>query len=190
MEIQGAVVIVIGASSGIGRAIAVRLSKQGAKVVLASPAVQKLEVLSEILPDSYVVPTDISKREDVSGLIQKTIDHYGRIDVLIQAAGRTYVAPVESIDIQRYHEQFQLDVVGPLTAMQELIPILRRERGGLMIHVCGDSPLDMALKGLVQAAHQELSHDHIEVKAVIHRGRTPERVADDVLRVITSDSTS
>jgi short-subunit dehydrogenase len=178
MNLKGKVAIVTGASSGIGKATAILLSQKGVKVVLAARSKAKLLELTKALPDSFVVVTDMTKPGDIKNLIVKTIDHFGRIDILVNNAGRGYDAAVEFTDIKRFQEIFTLDVVGPLIAMQQVIPIMRKQGKGAIVNVSSGtalmslpnmspySSLKRALAGLSLTAHEELKRDHISVSVV------------------------
>ena len=87
MSIKDKVVIVTGASMGIGLATAKLFSAQGAKVVLAARSKKILEKLEKELPNSFAVPTDVTKPAQRKNLIQKTLKKFGRIDVLVNNAG-------------------------------------------------------------------------------------------------------
>ncbi len=106
--------------------------------------------------------------EDVRAMVARVAEHYGRIDILVNCAGRGYDAPVEHTDIETFREIFQLDVVGPLVAMQAVIPIMRRQGGGTIVNVSSGtslmnlpnmspySSLKRALNALSLAAREEL----------------------------------
>jgi short-subunit dehydrogenase len=87
MDIKNKVVIVTGASSGIGYATAKRLSEKGASTALVSRSKEKLEQLSKKLQDSMPVPADMTKPEEIKEMVKRTEAHFGRIDVLINCAG-------------------------------------------------------------------------------------------------------
>jgi NADP-dependent 3-hydroxy acid dehydrogenase YdfG len=127
MNLQDRVVIVTGASSGIGLATAKLLAKQGAKLALVSRSKEKLEQLSAELPNSLAVPTDMTRVYEIEGMVRKTMEHFGRIDVLVNCAGQGYDAPVEKTNVDTFHRIFDLDVVGPLVAMQQVIPVMRKQ---------------------------------------------------------------
>src|SRR5450755_3940077 len=133
MQVQDKVVIVTGASSGIGEATAKLLAQHGAKLVLAARSKDKLTELSRELPGSLVIPTDTSNEEQVKEMVRRTEEHFGRIDILINNAGRGYYAPVERIDMQEYRDLFELDVVGPLVAMQAALPLMRKQGTGMVV---------------------------------------------------------
>ena len=178
MEVRDKIVIVTGASSGIGMATARLLTGKGAKVALVARSREKLEDLSKELAGSVAIAADMAKEQDVRGMVQKTVNHYGRLDILINNAGRGYDAPLEQIDTAKYRELFELDVVGPLVAMQAAIPIMRRQGGGLIINVSSGTSLmylpnmsayssvKRALNAITLTAREELASDNIKVSVV------------------------
>jgi short-subunit dehydrogenase len=178
MNIQERVVIVTGASSGIGLATAKLLAKHGAELVLVSRSKEKLERLSAELPNSLAVPADMTRISEIEGMVRKTMEHFGRIDVLINCAGQGYDAPVEKTNVDTFHRIFDLDVVGPLVAMQQVIPIMRKQGGGVIVNVSSGTalmvlPFNGAYSGLKRAlanisltAREELKNDNIVVSVV------------------------
>jgi short-subunit dehydrogenase len=178
MNIADKVVIVTGASSGIGLATARLLAGHGAKVALAARSRDKLNRLAAELPDSFVVPTDMRSVEDIRNMTEKVLGHFGRIDVLINCAGRGYDAPLEQIEIDKYRELFELDVVGPLIAMQLVIPTMRKQGGGMIVNISSGASLmylpDMsayssvkrALNSITLTAREELAKDNIVASVV------------------------
>ena len=178
MNIKGSVAIITGASSGIGEAAARLLSQKGAKVVLAARSEAKLIKLSKDLPDSLVVVTDMSRTSDVKEMIKRVYKHFGRIDILVNNAGRGYDASTEYIELNKLHELFDLNYIGPLVAMQTVIPIMRKQGGGAIVnissgtalmalpHMGAYSSLKRALVGLSLTAREELKKDNISVSVV------------------------
>ncbi len=141
MDITGKVAIVTGASSGIGLATAKLLSSKGAKLALVARSKDKLEKLAKELPEAIAVTADVSKVEDVKSMVKQAYEHFGRIDILVNNAGRGYDVPVEKTDIEIFHYLFDLDVVGPLVAMKEAIPLMRRQGGGTIVNVSSGTAL-------------------------------------------------
>jgi short-subunit dehydrogenase len=178
MDVHGKVAIVTGASSGIGLAMARLLSSRGAKVVLVSRSKEKLEMLSRELPNSLAVTADMTRIPEIKGMVEQTIASLGMVDVLINCAGQGYDAPVETTDIEILHRIFNLDVVGPLVAMQRVIPIMRRQGGGTIVNISsgtalmhlpnmgGYSALKRALADISLTAREELKKDNIVVCVV------------------------
>jgi short-subunit dehydrogenase len=178
MNLHDRLVIVTGASSGIGLATARLLAGQGAKLALVSRSKGKLEQLSDELPGSFAVPADMTRIYDVESMINQTMEHFGRIDVLINCAGQGYDAPVEKTNVDTFHHIFDLDMVGPLVAMKHVIPIMRKQGGGTIVNVSSGTalmylPYNGAYSALKRAranisltAREELKKDHIVVSVV------------------------
>ena len=178
MNLQGKVVIVTGASSGIGLATARLLAKQGAKLVLVARSEDRLKQLSAELPGSLPFPADMTRVYEVESMVRWTMEHFGRVDVLINCAGQGYDAPVEKTNVDTFHRIFDLDVVGPLVAMEQVIPIMRKQGGGAIVNVSSGTalmylPFNGAYSGLKRAlanisltAREELKGDGIVVSVV------------------------
>jgi len=178
MDIGDKVAIITGASSGIGLATARLLAGHGAKVALAARSRDRLNQLAAELPSSFAIPTDMTSQEDVRNMVRKVLKHFGRVDILINNAGRGYDAPLEQIDIDKYRQLFELDVVGPLIAMQLVIPIMRRQGGGMIVNISSGTSLmylpnmsayssvKRALNSITLTAREELAKDNIIVSVV------------------------
>jgi short-subunit dehydrogenase len=176
--LSGRVAIVSGASSGIGRATARLLAQEGVRVALVSRSQEKLEKLSRKLPGSRAFPADMTKIPQIRRMVKEVQEHFGRIDILVNNAGRGYDAPVEKIAIGTFRYIYDLNVMGHVVAMQQVIPIMRRQGGGTIINISsgtalmnlpGMSPYSSskrALAGISLAALQELEKDHIVVSVV------------------------
>ncbi len=178
MDVKGKVAIVTGASRGIGLATAKILSSKGAKLVLVARSKDKLEQLAAELPEAIAVRADISKAEDVKNMVKQAYEHFGQIDILVNNAGQGYDVPVEKTDIEIFHYIFDLDVVGPLVAMKEAIPLMRRQGRGTIVNVSSGtalmqlpdngpySALKRALAQISLTARIELAKDNIVVSVV------------------------
>jgi short-subunit dehydrogenase len=177
-DLAGKVAIVTGASSGIGLATANLLARHGVRVALVSRSLETLNTISKELPDSLAVPADMTKIQQIKKMIKTTKDHYGRIDILINNAGQGYDATVEKINIGTLHYIYDLNIVGPLCAMQQVIPIMKNHGGGTIINISSGTALmhlpamsaysssKRALAGISMAARQELQNDAIVVSVV------------------------
>jgi short-subunit dehydrogenase len=138
MEIKNKVIIVTGASAGIGLAVARLLHQHGAKVVLAARSKDALETLQSELPESLAVPTDKTKPVDIKRLVLIAQEKFGRIDILINNAGQGLYAPIERIDMAAYRSIMELNVFAVLEAMQAVIPIMREQKdphGGMILNI-------------------------------------------------------
>lgn len=179
MEIKNKVIIVTGASDGIGKAIAEKLAGAGAKVVLAARSDDKLAALAHELPGSVAVHTDMSNQGDIKNLIERTMAIDGRIDVLINNAAHGMYGPVESIDIDKYKQMMNLNLYGPLYAMQLAIPHMRAQGHGMILNISSRvsknyfpnlaayASTKYALNAISLTARAELKKDNIIV-SVFH----------------------
>ena len=179
MQIKNKVAIVTGASSGIGLATAKLFSQKGAKVVLAARSKNILTKFEKELPGSFAIPTDMTKPAQVKNLIAKTLKKFGRIDVLVNNAGRGLASPVEKVDLKNFREIIELNVIAPLAAMQLAIPIMRKQGGGAIVNVssmvskmyipgiAAYASTKYALNALSLTAREELKRDKIIV-GVVH----------------------
>lgn len=178
MKISGKVAIVTGASSGIGLATARLFTQQGAKVALASRSAPKLKKIAKTLPWSLPIPTDMTVSLDIKRMVKTVLKHFGRIDILVNNAGRGYDASLEEINVNKLRQLIELDVIGPLYAMQLVIPVMRKQGAGAIVNISsGTSLLNLPnmsayssvkrmLNGLTLTAREELSEDNIRVSLV------------------------
>jgi short-subunit dehydrogenase len=178
MDVSGKVVIITGASSGIGLATAKLLAAHGAHLVLAARSTQKIEALQREIPHSIAITTDMTKTADVKTMVTQTLTHFGRVDILINNAGQGYDAPIERTDLELLEHIFHLDVVGPLVAMQQVIPPMRKQKGGAIINISSGTALmhlpnmgayaamKRAIADISLTAREELKQDHVIVSVV------------------------
>ena len=186
-EIRDRVVVITGASEGIGEATAHGLAAEGAQVALVARSAEKLEQLARELPGSFPYAADLRDMAAVRGMIEAVHDHYGRVDVLINNAARgMHGIRVEDIPITEFRELFELNVVAPLVAMQAVIPMMREQGGGVIINIssrlsklhipglAGYASTKYMVNALTFTARDELAEDNIRVCPVIP-GRTATR---------------
>jgi short-subunit dehydrogenase len=178
MQIKDHVFIVTGASSGIGLSTATALSERGARVALLARSGDALKKLSEQLPGSLPVTADMTKFDRVREAVRAVHQHYGRIDGLVNNAGRSYAASVEEIDPALFDEIFHLNVLGPIVAMQAVIPLMRAQGGGSIVNINSGTAFmtvpeysvyvssKRALVGFSLTARGELEKDHIVVSEI------------------------
>jgi short-subunit dehydrogenase len=169
MDIIGKVVIVTGASSGIGEATARQFGREGAKLVLAARRVDKLESLAqEILAmgsgaETFVVQADLSKLEDIQTLVNQTLDKFGRIDVLVNNAGFGRLDWLENLDpVKDIQAQFDVNVLGVILTTRQVLPIMIKQRSGHIINMCSMAGLVATPTYTVYAACKHAVHGFSE----------------------------
>ncbi len=185
MELRDKVVVVTGASGGIGLATARAVAAAGAKVVAAARSGDQLAQLVEELRregrEALAVPTDMRRQNEVMQLIETAFQHYGRIDVLINNAGQAVAGTVADMDLDAYRQVIELNMFGPVYAIQASVPKMRTNGGGIIINVSsmvskmripglgGYASTKSALNMLSDTARGELAPDNIRVITVYPR---------------------
>jgi NADP-dependent 3-hydroxy acid dehydrogenase YdfG len=182
------VVIVTGASSGIGEGTAIAFAKEGAKTVLVSRSKDKLEKVADEIrrfnPNVLVIPTDVSSRDQVRHMVRKVIETYGRIDILFNNAGSSYVGRVEGDGfIEDVRRMIDVDFLGTVYTTIEILPAMRKQGSGHIMnmssvvgrkafpHFGGYSSAMHAISGFTDSLRQELRGTGINV-SIIHPALT------------------
>ncbi|MEU0217954.1 SDR family oxidoreductase [Streptomyces sp. NPDC006265] len=133
------VIVVTGASSGIGRATALQFARQGARVVAAARSEEALDTLvSEIQGaggDALAVPTDVAQWPQVQALAQAAVEHYGGIDTWVNAAAVHLYGRAEDITVEEFSRVVQINLMGQVHGAYAALPYLRRSGGGVLIGV-------------------------------------------------------
>ena len=139
MELDTTVALVTGSTSGIGRAIAQRLADQGARVVVNSVrSVDAGEELAASLPDAIYVQGDVSDPEAAQHLVDRTMETWGRLDVLVNNAGTTQRIPhadLDAVDAEMFRHVLDVNVVGPWNVSRAAAKHLRDGDGGQIVNV-------------------------------------------------------
>lgn len=133
------VIIITGASSGIGEATAIRLSKEGHSLVLAARREDKLLTLKDNLISNneniMIHKTDVTKRNDVINLVKASIDKFGRIDVLINNAGIMPLSYIEEGRVDDWDRMIDVNLKGLLYGINEVVPIMKEQKSGHIINI-------------------------------------------------------
>jgi len=178
MDIDGAVCIVTGASSGIGAAAARLMSELGARVVMAARRGDRLDALAAELPGSLAVATDVTAPGAPEHLVARSLDVYGRVDVLVNNAGQGLHVPLEELDPADLRAVFELNVVAPLVGMQVVLPVMREQGAGAIVNVSSATSLRVfpglggyastksALNMISQVARVEFGDSGVSVSVV------------------------
>lgn len=124
------VVIITGASSGIGEALAHELGRAGAKLVLAARSKERLELIASNYTETLVVPTDVTDRTQCQHLIEATIEKFGRIDALVNNAGISMQVKFEEINnLDLFHKIMNVNYFGMVYCTHFSLPYLKKSNG-------------------------------------------------------------
>lgn len=179
MRVADRQVVITGASSGIGAALAREVARRGGRLVLAARRRDRLDALVRSLRRAgavaYPVACDVTRRDQVRGLIEQARARLGRIDVLVNNAGISAYGATERTTIADFERLFAVNLLGPWHGMAEVIPVMRRQGGGVIVNVASVAALHgvpylgayaaskAALVALTQSLRAELAADGIRL---------------------------
>jgi NADP-dependent 3-hydroxy acid dehydrogenase YdfG len=141
VEIENAVVLVTGASSGIGEATARAAAAAGARVVLVARREDRIRSLADELPDARAVACDVTDAGQLEAAVRTAVDGYGRLDVLVNNAGQGLHVPLADVDLDDFRAVLELNVVAALAAMQAVVPVMRAQGAGSIVNVSSGTTL-------------------------------------------------
>src|ERR671933_2619809 len=177
-RLDGMVISITGASSGIGGATARLVAEQGGLPVLSARRADRLEALAQELPGALAVQADVRDPEHIRRLIETTLEHHGRIDALVNNAGQGLHLPLEQVSLEDLVAITELNFYAPLVATQAVLPAMRRQGAGAIVNISsGTSRMVLpgvgayaatkaALNMLSLVAREELKPDGIVVSVV------------------------
>ena len=177
--LNGKVTIVTGASSGIGAATARTLSKLGCKLVLAARSSDRIEALSRDLgPEALAVTTDVTAANDVERLVSKTIDRFGKIDVLFANAGVYIPGKVVQGDPEKWANLIDVNITGVMRCVRGVLPhMIAANRGDIIVTSSISGVIDIdwepiysaskhAIHGFVHTLRRQVMESGIRVGAI------------------------
>lgn len=150
-NISGKVVIITGASSGLGEATARHLAEKGARVVLAARRKDKLDALvAELVAaggQAVAYQTDVTSQNDVKALIQGAIDTFGRLDVLVNNAGLMAIAPLSEGRVDEWDRMIDINIKGLLYGVAAALPVFQQQNSGHFINIASVAGLKVFSPG-------------------------------------------
>jgi NADP-dependent 3-hydroxy acid dehydrogenase YdfG len=142
-NIKGKVVAITGASSGMGKAIAIALANNGAKVVLGARRTEQLQQIVEGINseggDASFAKIDVKNKADLVTLVNTAIQQYGRLDVIVNNAGISQLARIDDLDIDGWEEMIDINLRGVLYGMAAAIPIFKQQQSGHIVNIISTS---------------------------------------------------
>lgn len=212
MEIANKVVVVTGASMGIGEAIANAFVDEGARVVLLSREASRAEAARARLGHedrTLALSCDVRHREEIDRIVSLTLHHFGRIDVWVNNAGHGLIDAVAQVDMNALRDMFETNFFGAIAAMQAVLPVMKQQNEGTVINIssvaghiplpysAGYSATKFALNAMGKAARIELRKRNVNVLTVCPgyvrtdfsanavRGRELQKVRPETVRGIS-----
>ena len=139
MSFKDKIVVITGASSGIGKAAAIEFANKGAKLALVSRRKEKLEELQQFLSkfntEVLVYPCDVSDKTQVKKMSDQVIEKFGRMDVLVNNAGFAIYGTVSSLSIEEIESQMQTNYLGMIYCIKNFLPVLQKQNSGHIVNV-------------------------------------------------------
>ncbi|WP_067934700.1 SDR family NAD(P)-dependent oxidoreductase [Alicyclobacillus kakegawensis] len=177
---ESPIVVIVGGSGGIGRAVAAQLTEQGASVVLVARGKPALEAAADEIErrtgrKAAVYAADCTEAEEVAGLSRWLAQTYGRVDILVYAAAVFSLAPAQSLDVEEAKQAMEINYWGAVRTTQALLPLIRRSQVRCIYYVSSVSvqctpafftayaASKHALRGFALALRQELRPQGIHV---------------------------
>ncbi|WP_256808862.1 SDR family oxidoreductase [Pseudomonas siliginis] len=139
LNIQDKVIVITGASSGIGEASARLLAERGAKVVLGARRTERLAVIAEEINGAgghaQFRALDVTDQQDVQRFVDFAVEHYGRVDVLVNNAGVMPLSRLDALKIDEWNRMIDVNIRGVLHGIAASLPLMQRQRGGQIINI-------------------------------------------------------
>ena len=185
-QLDGKVVIVTGASRGVGRAICLAFAKEGAAVVLAARSMQKLketaEGVTKVGGNAEIAVTDLAEEESIKDLVKATSEKFGRLDILVNNAGITVSAELEQTSTQDWDKLFAVNTRAPFILCREALPLLRKAPKAYIINIASVVGVKCyalqsaytaskhALRGMTKSLAEELRGTNVRVHSICPGG--------------------
>jgi NADP-dependent 3-hydroxy acid dehydrogenase YdfG len=154
--IEGKVVAITGASSGIGEATALLLAERGARLVLGARRTDRLAALADRIAgaggEAAYAPTDVKLRNDLQNLVKLACERYGKLDVLVSNAGVAPISAFDDLKVEDWEEMIDTNIKGVLFGVAAALPVFRRQGFGHFIHIVSTAGLRIVpLQGVYAA---------------------------------------
>ncbi|MDN4036110.1 SDR family oxidoreductase [Massilia sp. YIM B02443] len=194
MHIQDKVIMITGASSGIGEATALLLASEGCRVVLGARHAGKLAALAQRINDAggqaVHASIDVRRHADLSAIVALAVERFGKLDVCVNNAGIGPLAPLDALRVDEWNEMIDVNVKGVLNGIAAALPVFRRQGFGHVINLCSTAAYRVvpnmavycATKSAVRAISEGLRQEageHLRV-TVVSPGFTRTNFAESI----------
>lgn len=200
-NIEGKIVVITGASSGLGKAAARALSADGATVVLGARRLALIQSLADELKakggKALAIETDVTQREDVSRLVDTAVQTFGRVDVIINNAGLMPNAPLERLKVDEWERMIDVNLKGVLYGIAAVLPEMTARGSGHIINIASIGALSVfpmaavycATKYAVRAISDGLRQERDDLRVTcIHPGVVESELADSITDPVAADA--
>jgi 3-oxoacyl-[acyl-carrier protein] reductase len=138
--LKGKVALIAGGSLGLGRAVALEMAREGAKVAICALDDPNLPEAAQIIKkqtgvDIFTIPADVSREEEAKKFVKKSIEHYGTVDILVNNAGGPPSMTFLEIDDNQWHQGFRLNLLSTIVMTREAVPVMKAKRWGRIINM-------------------------------------------------------
>ncbi|HEY9622887.1 MAG TPA: SDR family oxidoreductase [Crinalium sp.] len=178
-SINQQVIAIVGASSGIGRAAALKFAKRGAKLAVSarteSALTSLVDEIAQFGGEAIAIPADVADFEQVKAIADKTVQHYGRLDTWVHAAATAVIARFEDVTPDEFKRVIDVNLMGQVYGAMAALPYLKQEGRGALIHISSvearrSLPLQSSysaskhgMEGFLDSLRVELQHDNIPI---------------------------
>ncbi len=150
-NIEGKVIVITGASSGLGEATARHLAKLGASVMLGARRAERLKAIASDIRaaggKAEVVVTDVTRQDEVQALIDSAVRVFGRLDVLVNNAGLMAIAPLSETKVEEWDRMIDINIKGVLYGIAAALPVFQKQESGHFINIASVAGLKVFSPG-------------------------------------------
>src|SRR3989339_424014 len=178
MSLKNKVILVTGASRGIGKAIAERFSNEGAIAIITSRNLKEIKDVSKRIKNSFPVELDVADKKSVKSAVQKIISRFKRIDILINNAGIVDYGTLLDVDYEHIDSQISTNLLGTIYCTKEVLRYMAAEKSGIIINIGSGSGKKGAAEtsvycaskfgvtGFTESIAEEFRHHNIKVHLI------------------------
>jgi NADP-dependent 3-hydroxy acid dehydrogenase YdfG len=193
--LENRIVLITGASSGIGEATAIALAEQGAKIAIAARRRDRLQALAKVLEplgaEPLVLVADLLDEHEAQRIVADTEAHFGKVDILVNNAGVMYLEPVATADLARWRKMLELNVLSLIASSQAVLAGMRKRRDGHIVNISSTagrvanpnaaaySATKFGVVGFSEALRREVYADRVRV-SVIEPGLVATELRDHI----------